>query len=130
LESSNSRLETVRMNVALFGGTFDPIHRGHLVVAKAAAERFRLKRILFVPAGVPPHKPALPITAFEHRYAMVALATISDKAFVPSLLEAPRPTNILQFRPKGETGPAAQPNYSITTVRRLRAELSSNERLF
>jgi nicotinate-nucleotide adenylyltransferase len=44
------------MNIGLFGGTFDPIHRGHLALARAASERCELSRILFVPANVPPHK--------------------------------------------------------------------------
>lgn len=104
------------MNVAIFGGTFDPVHMGHLAVARAALERYRLGRIYFVPANVPPHKLTQPITAFEHRYAMVALATAGEKAFVPSLLEAP--------------GQGLKRNYSIDTVRRFKAALNSRDRLF
>ena len=81
------------MNIALFGGTFDPIHRGHITVARAAATKFSLKQIGFVPADIPPHKQKAPITAFDHRYAMVALALAGEKDFVPSLLEAPDPTS-------------------------------------
>src|SRR6476469_9983965 len=77
------------MNIGLFGGTFDPIHHGHLALARAAKERFDLGRIYFVPANVPPHKQKRPISPFAHRYAMVVLATVGEKAFVPSLLEAP-----------------------------------------
>ena len=77
------------MNIGLFGGTFDPIHRGHLALARAARERCKLSRILFVPANVPPHKQRQPLSAFPHRYAMIALATAQEKDFVPSLLEAP-----------------------------------------
>ena len=62
------------MNIALFGGTFDPIHSGHLRAAKAAARRFGLDRVLFVPSAHPPHKQVEQLTAFAHRYAMVALA--------------------------------------------------------
>ena len=51
------------MNLALFGGTFDPIHRGHLKVARAAADHFALKEVWFVPADIPPHKQKEPITA-------------------------------------------------------------------
>jgi nicotinate-nucleotide adenylyltransferase len=94
------------MNLALYGGTFDPIHRGHLAIARAAQKRFRLDRVLFMPADIPPHKQRAPVSAFEHRYAMVALATAGEKDFVPSLLDAPR----------------HGPNYSIDTVRRVRRE--------
>ena len=77
------------MNIGLFGGTFDPIHRGHIALAQAAREKFNLGRVLFVPANIPPHKQKQPLTAFAHRYAMIVLATMGEKAFVPSLLEAP-----------------------------------------
>jgi nicotinate-nucleotide adenylyltransferase len=107
------------MNIAVFGGTFDPVHRGHLAVARAAAERFDLKRIYFIPADVPPHKQKAPITSFYHRYAMLALATAGEKAFVPSLIEAP-------------DGAAAQrsPSYSIKTVRRIKRTLKKSDRLY
>jgi len=116
------------MNIGLFGGTFDPIHRGHLEVARAAAQRFALKQIHFVTAAVPPHKPGQPITDFEHRYAMVALATASEKTFFPSLLEAPRPSNVLRFHAKGES--PTPPSYSISTVRRLKSTLGRSDKLF
>ena len=77
------------MNLALFGGTFDPIHRGHVNVARAAVARFELKQVWFVPADIPPHKQKTPITSFYHRYAMVTLALAEEKHFIPSLLEAP-----------------------------------------
>jgi nicotinate-nucleotide adenylyltransferase len=117
------------MNIGLLGGTFDPIHRGHLAVARAAQQRFALKQIYFVTAAVPPHKPEKPITQFEHRYAMVALATAGQPAFLPSLLEAPRSTNVLQFRARREKAPAA-PNYSISTVRKLKTQLGRSDKLF
>jgi nicotinate-nucleotide adenylyltransferase len=106
------------MNIGLFGGSFDPIHRGHLALAQAAASRYSLRQVLFVPANVPPHKQKHPLTAFIHRYAMVALATQDERGFVPSLMEAP-----------GEpaTGGA---NYSIDTVRRLKKMLKKSDRLF
>jgi len=117
------------MNIGLFGGSFDPIHRGHVALAQAAAEHFSLKQILFVPANVPPHKQKQPVTAFVHRYAMVALATEDDKQFVPSLLEAPG-----EFLSSGRAGapvaPSAQPSYSIDTVRRLKKTLKKADRLF
>ena len=107
------------MNIGFFGGSFDPIHRGHLALAQAIAERFGLRQVLFVPASVPPHKQKQPVTAFLHRYAMVALATQDQKQFVPSLLEAP-------------AGVAAPPvaNYTIDTVRRLKKTLKKSDRLF
>ena len=113
------------MNIGLFGGTFDPIHRGHLALARAALEHCKLNHIYFVPASVPPHKQRQPLTAFVHRFAMVTLATAQEKAFVPSLLEAP-----------GEAGPgsrkdrAAKPNYTIDTMRRLKQSLKNMDRLF
>ena len=76
------------MNIGFFGGSFDPIHRGHVALAQAAADRFSLRQVLFVPANLPPHKQKHPVTAFVHRYAMVALATQDDKRCVPSLLES------------------------------------------
>lgn len=108
------------MNIGLFGGTFDPIHRGHLALARAALERYSLSRIYFVPANVPPHKQRQPLSDYVHRYAMVALATQEQKAFVPSLLEAPAIS--------GKA--AAQPNYTIDTVRRLKATLKKSDQLF
>lgn len=124
------------MNIALFGGTFDPIHRGHLAIARAARQRFGLGTVYFVPADVPPHKQKTPISAFEHRYAMVALATVGEKGFVPSLLEAPpRYQNVLPFRDDAELherqeSAHAGPSYSIDTVRRVKATLPKSARLF
>jgi nicotinate-nucleotide adenylyltransferase len=108
------------MNVAIFGGTFDPVHRGHLAVARAAAERFNLKTVHFVPAYIPPHKQLQPITSFGHRYTMIALATAGDPRFVPSLLESP---DVIQRS-------GADASYSIDTLRRLRYRLKKKDRLF
>lgn len=113
------------MNIGLFGGTFDPVHRGHIALAQAAREQCKLGRVLFVPANIPPHKQTQPLTAFEHRYAMLALATACEKAFVPSLLEAP----------VGLPGPTAgkkvtPPNYSIDTIHRVKQTFKKNDQLF
>ena len=105
------------MNVGLFGGTFDPIHRGHLAVARAAQQQFGLKQVLFIPASVPPHKRAQGITAYSHRYAMVALAVAEEKSFIPSNIES------------GEDGDAG-PSYTIETLRRLRQHMKRADRLF
>ena len=104
------------MNIGLFGGTFDPVHQGHLAVARAAAERFQLGKIYFIPASVPPHRKDERITSFEHRYAMLALATVGDKRFLPSLAEAPAEKN--------------QPSYTIDTVRRFKQTAGKSDRLF
>jgi nicotinate-nucleotide adenylyltransferase len=102
------------MKLALFGGTFDPVHRGHLAIAGAAAKQFGLSCVYFVPADLPPHKQHRDLTPFHHRYAMLALATQNDRRFVPSLLDAG----------------ASQPNYSINTVRRLKQTLKQSDRLY
>jgi nicotinate-nucleotide adenylyltransferase len=118
------------MNIGLFGGTFDPIHRGHLALARAARERCNLSRILFVPADIPPHKQLQPLSPFAHRYAMIALATAQekDKDFVPSLLEAPGDFDA-GAPCKGKTR-VAKPNYTIDTVRRLKQSFKKADRLF
>jgi nicotinate-nucleotide adenylyltransferase len=102
------------MKLALFGGTFDPVHRGHLAIARAAAKKFDLGLIYFVPADLPPHKGNRVLTDFRHRFAMLALATAEDQRFVPSLLEAN----------------SSQPNYSIHTVRRLKGALKKSDKLY
>lgn len=62
------------MRTAFFGGTFDPVHRGHLAIAQAVLDRNMADRILFVPAPNPPHKTNQDITPFRHRFAMLSLA--------------------------------------------------------
>jgi nicotinate-nucleotide adenylyltransferase len=104
------------VKIAIFGGTFDPVHTGHMAAAKAAAEKLRLDRILFVPTGCPPHKITDGLTPFHHRFAMVALACTGDPRFVPSLLEAPDA--------KGS------PRYSINTARRVKRLLGVRDRLY
>ena len=99
------------MATALFGGTFDPVHKGHLAVAQAALEdrRFALDRVVFVPADIPPHKQQQPITPYHPRYAMLELALREYPKFTASRIEDPQET-------KGE------PNYSINTIRRYKRE--------
>ena len=75
------------MNIGLFGGTFDPVHRGHMAVARAAMERCKLHRVYFVAANVPPHKQRQSHTPFAHRFAMMALATALKKRLCPRCLK-------------------------------------------
>ena len=89
--------------VGVMGGTFDPIHLGHLAVAEEAREVLGLERILFVPAGQPPHKAAGEVTDVEHRLAMAELAIADNPAFELSRIEIDRPG----------------PSYTVDTVERL-----------
>src|ERR1700750_2939082 len=117
------------MKIGLFGGTFDPIHRGHMALAQAARAQFGLARVLFVPAHVPPHKQKQPLSSFAHRYAMVSLATGAEKAFIPSLLEAPEESpQPPSSKPGKTTIPVA--NYTIDTVRRLKKGLKKIDQVF
>ena len=117
------------MNIGLFGGTFDPIHRGHTALAKAAQEQFRLGRIEFATANAPPHKQKQPLSPFLHRHAMVALATAPEKGWVPSLLEAPEELTV-GTNDKKSTSKLLSPNYSIDTIRRLKSTLKKSDQLF
>ncbi len=87
----------------MMGGTFDPIHVGHLAIAEEARDALGLDRILFVPAGQPPHKPAGAAAAAEHRVAMVQLAIAGNRAFELSRIEVDR----------------AGPSYTVDTVEAL-----------
>jgi nicotinate-nucleotide adenylyltransferase len=104
------------MNIGLFGGTFDPIHSGHLAAAQAARRRFRLDRIHFIPTGNPPHKTHDNLTDYFQRFAMVALACAGDPNFIPSTVESPTLDG--------------SPRYSIDTVRTVRRRLRQHDRLF
>ncbi len=117
------------MNIGLFGGTFDPIHKGHLALAHSARERCDLGRIYFVPTNVPPHKTTQPAASYFHRFAMTALATQDERAFVPSLLEAPAEF-VLQDKKAAKGSVAFAPNYSIDTIRKLKSTLKKADRLF
>jgi nicotinate-nucleotide adenylyltransferase len=106
----------VTMRVAFFGGTFDPIHRGHLRLASAAADAFALDRVLFAPVGNQPLKAKLPIASFADRLEMTRLALSSTTgnlqpatcSFLVSTLDAPRPDG--------------QPNYTVDTLAALARE--------
>ena len=93
-------------SVGILGGTFDPIHNGHLGIAEEAREALGLERVLLVPASSPPHKPGRPVTDAAHRLAMVALAIADNPAFAVSRIEV-------------ERGGAS---YSLDTLEALRSE--------
>lgn len=75
------------MNIGLMGGTFDPIHMGHLVTAEEARQQFNLDYVIFVPTGTPPHKDHESISLPEHRYLMTSLAVMSNPSFIVSRVE-------------------------------------------
>ncbi len=105
--------------IALFGGSFDPIHSGHLAVARIADRRFNFDEIHFIPASRPPHKLKQHLAPFPHRFAMVALACVEHPHFVPSLVEA------------GEDFSGTQLHYSVDTVRYFRHSYNSpGDRVF
>ena len=93
----------------MFGGTFDPVHVGHMAVAEAALRRFHLDKIHFITSSRPPHKAKRDLAPFLHRYAMVVLACADHETYLPSVAEAPL------------EGPG-HVFYTIDTVRRFRRE--------
>ena len=97
------------MKLAVFGGTFDPIHSGHVEAAVAAADAHALDRILVVPSGNPPHKPQTCRASYVHRFHMVELACCEDSRLSASRLEEPRTDG--------------HPHYSIDTIRRVQQTL-------
>ena len=101
----------VRGSLGVFGGTFDPIHFAHLAVAQEAAETLGLERVLFVPAGQPPHKPDRVISSGADRLAMVELAIAGNARFAVDRLELDR----------------AGPSYTVDTLEALRARSVAGE---
>jgi nicotinate-nucleotide adenylyltransferase len=92
--------------MGIMGGTFDPIHFGHLLMAEEARQAFALEQVVFVPNGRPAHKKAALVSSPEDRYAMTVLATASNPAFACSRVELDRPG----------------PSYTIDTLRHFRTE--------
>lgn len=99
---------------AIYGGTFDPVHNGHIEVAGRILELFELDEVIFVPACVPPHKRGAGITSVFHRFAMLALATQHDARLRISTIELDAPE-----RP-----------YAVDTVERMQNTIGSSHRLF
>jgi nicotinate-nucleotide adenylyltransferase len=81
----------VTRRVGIYGGTFDPVHNGHLSVAAALSEAFAFDQLLFVPAFVPPHKRTREIASPFHRYAMAVLATLGNAKMQVSTVELEAP---------------------------------------
>ncbi len=81
---------TVPGSVGILGGTFDPIHHGHLVIAEEAREALGLERVVLVPTATPPHKPDRVVTAAAHRLAMAELAVSGNPALTVSSMEVER----------------------------------------
>src|SRR5262249_29792393 len=79
------------MRIGVFGGTFDPVHVGHLILAEQCREQGRLDQLWFVPSASPPHKRGQPLTAFAQRVEMLALALAGQPAFRIDELEKDRP---------------------------------------
>src|SRR5688500_18848893 len=91
--------------IGIMGGTFDPIHHGHLVAASEVAERFRLDEMVFVPTGHPWQKAGVTVSAAEDRSLMTVIATASNPRFTVSRVDIERPG----------------PTYAVDTLRDLRA---------
>ena len=99
---------------ALYGGTFDPVHNGHIEVARRVQKLFGLDEVIFVPACVPPHKRNARVTSAFHRFAMLALATEHDQGLCVSTIELDQPD-----RP-----------YAVETVARMKEELRDSRLFF
>lgn len=99
---------------AIYGGTFDPVHNGHLEVARRVGELFSLDEVIFVPACVPPHKRNASITSPSQRFAMLALATAENERWRISTVELDSPE-----RP-----------YAVETVAHIQNELGAEYRIF
>ena len=94
------------MRLGLFGGSFDPVHYGHLLLAECCREQCRLGQVWFFPAGVPPHKQGRELTAASSRIEMLQLAVAGDEGFVVNRYEVDR----------------GGVSYTVDTLRHIRAE--------
>ena len=102
------------MNIGVLGGTFDPVHNGHLIVAEQVRAQLELAEVLFVPAGQPWLKGDSPILSAEHRLQMVRLAIADEPCFKTSTMEIDRPG----------------PSYTVDTIAELQAQLGAGDELF
>lgn len=102
------------MATGLIGGTFDPVHIAHLIIAEAALETLSLREVVFVPAAKPPHKGGISVTRVEDRMEMVRLAIEGNPGLTLSDIEARRRT----------------PSYTIDTIREFRSSLGAGEEIY
>ncbi|MEA3328248.1 MAG: nicotinate-nucleotide adenylyltransferase [Candidatus Omnitrophota bacterium] len=102
------------MRIGILGGTFNPVHIGHLILAEGAIEQLGLSKVIFIPAYLPPHKELKSKITAEQRYHMVKLITFSNPLFEASRLEIIR---------KGRS-------YTVDTLRRLREKFGLKQRIF
>ena len=100
--------------IALYGGTFDPVHIGHVEIARRVSRVFEIEKVVFIPAQVAPHKVGRPVTEPIHRYAMLALATQADPELVVSTFELDAPDR----------------RYTVDTVEHFQRELGDSSELF
>jgi nicotinate-nucleotide adenylyltransferase len=104
----------MQQRIALYGGTFDPVHSGHLEIARKVSELFEIEKVLFIPAQVAPHKVGRPVTEPIHRYAMLALATQNDPRLSISTFELEAPDR----------------RYTVDTVEHFRTKFAGSTELF
>ena len=100
--------------IALYGGTFDPVHAGHIEVARRVSQLFEIEKVIFIPAQVAPHKVGRPVTEPIHRYAMLALATQDDPQLLISTFELDAPDR----------------RYTVDTVEHFQRVLGDSTELF
>ena len=115
-QDARGTMKSMSGRVAFFGGSFDPPHKGHLAVARAASAALGLDSVLFAPVGAQPLKPHGSTASFEDRLAMTRLAIACDPDFAVSLVDAPKPSGA--------------PNYTLETLEVLRADLPQDGALF
>jgi len=103
-----------KKRIALYGGTFDPVHVGHLEIARRVAQVFDIEKVIFIPAQMAPHKVGRPVTEPLHRYAMLALATQDDPRLFVSTYELDDPDR----------------RYTVDTIEHFQRELTDSTELF
>jgi nicotinate-nucleotide adenylyltransferase len=103
-----------KKRIALYGGTFDPVHAGHVEIARGVLELFEIEKVIFIPAQMAPHKVGRPVTEPIHRYAMLTLATQDDPRLFVSTYELDDPDR----------------RYTVHTIEHFQRELNDSTELF